>query len=148
MPNIGELLKKAREKRGWTREQAAANMDFLEVRTLAAYENGEYMPKWDVIPLIARAYGDKRMLFKCLQENPVYRAILPPLKERTLEGATCNVVNKLARVRAHIETASGIVSDGAVDAGELPDWRKITEDVTLLIAALLEFAAADGRWEQ
>lgn len=148
MPSIGTLLTKSREKAGLTREEAAASMDFVSVRTLAAYERDEYQAPTDTIGLIAKAYNDKALLFKCLQECPVWKELFPAINfdHMDLRGAACRLPKKLSAVQRHIEDILDMASDDELQPEELPEWSQHETDIVNLLINLVELLAAAARF--
>lgn len=56
-PKASSILKFAREQRGFTQAESAANFG-VEERTLRRWENEEFMSKWvDVISLVEDVYS-------------------------------------------------------------------------------------------
>ena len=54
--NVGQKLKKLREKSGYSREQVAEKLD-LSISTIAMYELGERIPRDEIKVRIANLYG-------------------------------------------------------------------------------------------
>jgi hypothetical protein len=140
-----ELIKESRLNARQTQEEAAQNSQF-DLRTIQAFEYGERKVPDDAVILFAKAYNDKQLIFKCLVENPMYKAVLPPLNftDLDLRRATLGIVKKISIVKNHIEDLCEIAADNKIDQIEWPQWHPKQRDIMALIAALMELIAADG----
>jgi transcriptional regulator with XRE-family HTH domain len=146
MMEISELIQQSRKKAGLSQEQASQLHPF-DLRTLQAYEGGERKVPADVIPILARAYNDKALLFKCLCENPIWKACLPSFTERDLSDSAINLLDEKAALNDMDRKIIRIVKNKKIDDEERPEWRETKKIQLMLMAALIESVSADNEFD-
>lgn len=128
---LGDIIKKARNKRGWSLDQLGDAVG-LTKGTLSGYENGQpktYDP--DTLCKIADALNDLSILVHHCQSCPVRKHILhkqfPDLNNIRLEPAI--IANKLRKEMIEAAEACDRLTERFSDADFLssPDYKEVFE---------------------
>ncbi len=141
MPYIGVYLKRARQRRGLTQEEAATMLP-LDIRTLQRYERDEASCPDDVVPEIARAYGDSALPLEALQAQRTWREVLPALGTRTLGEAVLALYDDVAALGAMTRQMLRVARAGCVQEDVQQDWACLREGTLSVIQSGLELLAS------
>jgi transcriptional regulator with XRE-family HTH domain len=145
---IYELIKESRIKAGLSQDVAAQGLPF-ELRTLQYYESGERKIPADVIPSIAKAYNDKTLLAKCLNENPAWKTFMPALDFEGLSvaDAAINFIDDLEILYDLKKKAMHLLRDKKIDETEKLDWKEIVNATMKFEKSSMELRAMMGEFD-
>lgn len=128
-----ELLLQARQRTGWTQEQAAERLG-ISVRTLAHYEAGR-IPTDEKVARLANVYRAPYLGYTYLaQETETGRAVLPQLLQT--EGLASGIM----RIRVAMKKADQIydrleeiAADNTVSSEEQQEFKQCWQEIEKLV---------------
>jgi hypothetical protein len=123
-------------------QEAAAQRLPIDVRTLQRYEQNELECPASMYPIIAKEYGDRKLLFRALQSFVVWKELLPEANSIPLTQAACALLDSVIEIGKYQQEILKIVSDGRVLTPELYAWAKVTETVKKLICSGVQLLEA------
>lgn len=142
MAQIGQYLKKSRQEAGMTQVSAADKLP-IDLRTLQRYEQDELRCPWELIPTIADVYQDDQLEFKCIQECPPWKEILPKVEEKPLSQVACALSAGISDAEDMMNRLLKVAADGRIGTDEQATWDGIRKRVFLLTKACMEVLNAE-----
>lgn len=129
-------MKEARKRANMTVERASEAIN-VNPRTLAKYENGEISIPRDALLRMADAYGDKTLLYRMLRDDPVARAVIPPVSTAEFPEAAVEAVLAIDELQELSKPIMRMVTTRCRD-----DWIDISDKIMKTTAALLSLVGA------
>lgn len=138
LPRSRSIYSRARVYAGFSQE-AAAELLNLSVRALADYESGQRRPPAQTVDQMASLYAAPGLRLDHARETDELGMIPQSATACSIEQATLRIGKCLRRLRQNDDAGQlvEIAEDGVVDADEEADYRRITEDMRELRAAIL-----------
>ena len=138
LPRSRSIYSRARVYAGISQE-AAAELLNLSVRALADYESGQRRPPAQTVDQMASLYAAPGLRLDHARETDELGMIPQSATACSIEQATLRIGKCLRRLRQNDDAGRliEIAEDGVVDADEEADYRRITEDMRGLRAAIL-----------
>lgn len=132
------IYQSARLAAGMTQEEAAETLHLGET-TLRGYESGRVTPPDETVVLMAEAYRTPGLRLDHARETDELGMIPQSATACSIEQATLRIGKCLRRLRQNDDAGQliEIAEDGVIDADEEADYRRITEDMRELRAAIL-----------
>lgn len=135
-----------RQAAGMTQEYAAELLG-VAVRSLAAWERGEYKPSDERVLSMVDIYTAPTLAIEHLRATTaIARGILPPVDAVPLPQAVCALVSAIRNLEEiHAEDRLlEIAADGRVDEIERPVFERLLEELEPVMAAVLALNYARG----
>ena len=138
LPRSRSIYSRARVYAGISQE-AAAELLNLSVRALADYESGQRRPPAQTVDQMASLYAAPGLRLDHARETDELGMIPQSATACSIEQATLRIGKCLRRLRQNDDAGRliEIAEDGVIDADEEADYRRITEDMRELRAAIL-----------
>jgi transcriptional regulator with XRE-family HTH domain len=129
------IYKNARHFAGLTIEEAADRIG-ISSRTLAAYENGEYVPPADIVAKMCEVYRTDWLAYQHLQTtNPLGKKYLPEIDFSSLPMMVLRFQKEMADASKVAGDMVEVTCDGTVDKQEQEVWNRVTKEIRELVAA-------------
>ena len=138
LPRSRSIYSRARVYAGISQE-AAAELLNLSVRALADYESGQRRPPAQTVDQMASLYAAPGLRLDHARETDELGMIPQSATACSIEQATLRIGKCLRRLRQNDDAGRliEIAEDGVIDADEEADYRRITEHMRELRAAIL-----------
>jgi len=101
-----------------------------------------------MIPIIAREYDDRQLLYRVLQNCEIWKELLPDVTVVPLTQASYALLDAVMELQDYQRTIIKIMSDGRIEAPELKEWDTVTSAIKKLICAglqVLEASEGEGK---
>lgn len=139
---IGPILRRARKNKRMTQEQAAQHLP-IDIRTLQRYEANEQRCPAEIVVAMAKAYEDKTLLYRAIQQSEIWPQILPPFEQRPLPQAACALLDALMDLQDGARTLLHIAAAGSEDRqGQM---QTILPKVKALLSAGMQMMEASEK---
>lgn len=143
--SFGRLCGFYREAAGFTQEQAAELLH-VSVRTVGAYENGEYMPHDDTVDMMVVTYNAPELGYHYLSR--VLRTGRRLLPETCAGGAAATATQfrrSIRQVSSAADALDDICADDTITANEKKPLAKCLGKIRELAAACMNVSLLE-RW--
>lgn len=129
------IYKNARHFAGLTTEEAAGLIG-IAPRTLAGYENGEYVPPADIVCKMCEVYHTDWLAYQHLQSsNPLGQKYLPEIDFSSLPMMVLRFQKEMADAGKVAGDMVEVTCDGKVDDQEREVWNRVTKEIRELVGA-------------
>lgn len=133
-PNI---YQSARKEARLTQEQAAERLS-VSVETVKAWEQGQRTPRPEDAERMMLIYGAPWLGLAYTQATCGRLGAVPPVSLRELPAAVLTLINRSTDLADHYRRLMRIAEDGVIDAGEAPEFARISEAIQGVVAAAYE----------
>ena len=131
------VYQQSREARGFSREAAAAEMQYVSPERIEKIESGRSAPHPDEILLMERCYRDPSLSnYFCTHECPIGRKYEPEAELRELPHAAMELLAALGAMEKEKERLIDIAADAVVSEAERAAFGEIREKLTRLETAI------------
>lgn len=130
----------ARDKMGWTREQASDKLKTIPPERVARIEYEQFLPHLDEVLLMAEQYKDPMLCnYYCSQQCPIGQQYVPEIQIKDLSQIVLEMLASLNTMQRQTERLVDISADGIIDNDELIDFiriQKTLEKISITVETL------------
>ena len=134
------IYQAARNLAGLTQEKAS-EMIGIPTRTLRGYETGERIPPNYVVKEMCIFYNQPALAYQHMMAADELAAdLLPAIETNDLTQTVIQLYMRFRKIdqQADVDRLMEIAQDGKITAEERPDFKKIVQDISEIIAAGLQ----------
>ena len=120
----------ARDKMGWTREEAGDHLETIPPERVARIEYEQFLPHPDEVLVMAEKYKEPMLCnYYCSQQCPIGQQYVPEIKIKDLSQIVLEMLASLNSMQRQTERLIDISADGVIDNDELKDFIRIQKEL-------------------
>lgn len=142
----------SREKAGFSRERASAELEFISADRLYRIENEDCTPQPEEVQRMATCYDNPSLCnYYCSHECPIGQECVPEVTLKDLSQITLEMLASLNAMDKEKNRLIEITVDGAISEDEKEDFERIQarlEQISIAADALrlwVQHAVTDGK---
>lgn len=127
----------AREELELTREKASEKLEYISSDRIEKIESGKSLPHPDEILMMAEKYRAPHLCnYFCSQECQIGQKYVPKVEMKNLSQIVLEVLACLNALEKEKGRLVEISVDGAITEDEIPDFKKIQEELATMSATI------------